>query len=313
MTSFVIRLATAEDFDDLVGLMRACVGEREFLSKEWYEWFNLGCPAGFNRNYIALDKATGKLAACYGLLPIRIKINDEVLDGSLATNAMTHPEYQGKGLFVQMGKHCLAREHVFRSRITLGVPNQKAYRGHMKVGWRVLSDLAFVAKSSFRTEQCKSKQVPAFDARVGRVIHEIAGQANFIVMKDHRFLNWRYRQRPDKNYMLFIFENKGDVEGYMVVEYFDDNGYKKTHILDILACREEAFNDLILAAERCAIGRDELNCWQTRNSIYERLFANNGFSDTGDRNVLIFHSNYGQEKQPEPSSWWFPLGDNDVY
>ncbi len=313
MQDFLIRLATKEDIDGVLLLMRSCFGERDSLTTAWYEWFNFTCPTGPNRNYVAIDRATGRLAGGYGLLPIRIKVNGQVIGGSWCTNVMTHPEYQGRGLFTQMGRHCLSGEESFGSRLSLTVPNQNAYPGHMRVGWKVVSDLTFIAKFSFRNSPCRSKEVSAFDARVDELIGHVAKHTNFMVSKDHCFLNWRYGQRPDKKYRLFIFEDANSVAGYMILKYFDDNGYKKTHILDIMACSEEAFDDLILTAERCALGRDELNCWQVLPSIYKKHFAANGFVPTGRKNLLIAHTNYGHDLEPEPSDWWFVLGDNDVY
>lgn len=313
MDDFLMRLATEEDTEDVLSLMQACFGDREFLNKAWYKWFYFGCPTGFTRNYIAIDEAARKVVGAYGWLPIRIKVNAQVVNGSLAINAMTHPDYQGKGLFTQMGRYCLSCEEAFRSRISLGVPNHQAYPGHVKVGWKVYSDLSFIAKYSFLGKPCKSKEVPVVDARVDQLIQHVAGRANFMVLKDHRFLNWRYQQRPDQKYRLFVLENKGNIDGYMILKYFSEDGYKKTHILDIMAYSEEAFNDLVLAAEQCSSGRHELNCWQVRHSIHEELFTNNGFVVTEKKNILIIHANYGQDIELKPENWWFALGDNDVY
>lgn len=309
----MIRLATREDTDEVLSLMRACFGERDFFHRAWYEWWNYSCPTGLNRNYIIIDKATGKFVGGEALLPIKIKINGEVVTGSLSNNSMTDPDYQGRGLFTHLLRYCVSNEEAFQSRLSLGVPNKNSYAAFVKTGWKVPSELTFIGKFSFRNKSYKSKEVPAFDARVDKVLHQVAEQANFMVFKDHRFLNWRYRQRPDKSYRLFVFENRGNIDGYMVLKYFDDNDYKKTHILDIMACSEEAFDDLILAAEQCALERDELNCWQIKHSICGRLFTNNGFTETGEKNPLILHTNYGQEIELEPSNWWFALGDNDVY
>lgn len=309
-----IRLATNEDAEEVLSLMRACFGEREFLNKKWYSWFNFDCPTGHNRNYVAIDNATGRFAGSYGLLPIKIKVNDQVMDGSLCTNVMTHPEYQGKGIFTLMGKNCCANEEKYQSRFSLGVPNKKAQPGHMKVGWYHLSDLTFIAKFSFRNEPFKSKEVQKFDEKIDGLISEVSGSVNFMVMKDHKFLNWRYLLRPDKKYRLFIFERNGDVDGYMVIKHFDDpSGYKKTHILDILVRTKEAFDDLILAAEHCSIGRNELNCWRIDHNVFEKYFADNGFVEKEDKDVLIAHTNYGERIEPKPINWWFALGDNDVY
>lgn len=313
MNDYSIRLATREDAKDVLSLMCACFGERDFLNEKWYYWFNFHCPTGHNRNYIAIDNTTGHFVGGYGLLPIRIKTNDQIVDGSLCTNVMTHPEHQGKGLFTQMGRYCIANEEKYGSKLVLGVPNQNAYRGHMKVGWRHISDLVFIAKFTFRNKPFISREIPIFDTRIDTFLHEVAKHANFMVVKDRKFLNWRYPQRPDKKYKLFIFERNGNIDGYMILKHFDANNYKKTHILDIMAQSKEAFDDLILAAEYHTIGRDELNCWQIKHSIYEKYFADNCFVETKNKDIFIIHTKHEDKMGLVPSSWWIALGDNDAY
>lgn len=305
MDNFLIRLATKEDADEVLSLMRACFGERDFFHNAWYEWWNYSCPTGYNRNYVAIDG--DKIVGAEALLPIRIKVNNQIIEGLLSNNSMVHPDYWGKGLFTQLVKYALSSEAV---ELALGVPNRNSYHAFLKTGWIVPSDLVFIAKSSFRDKRYKAREVVTFDDRMGRLLCQIAEQSNFMVIKDYRFLNWRYH-RPDKTYRLFVFERGDDVDGYMALKYFDERGYKKTHILDIGAGNREAFDDLILAAESCARGRDVLNCWQIENSIYRDWFAYNGFVETEESNPLILFASSHQDIKP--INWWFCLGDNDVY
>lgn len=313
MDDFLVRLATKEDTEEVLSLMKACFGERVSLTREWYKWFNYDCPTGLNRNYIAIDVSAKRIVGGYGLLPIRVKVNNEVQNGSLCTNVMTHPDYQGRGLFIRLGRHGLSCEERFQNRVSLGIPNNNAIPGHMRVGWKRVSDLRFIAKHSFQDKSHLSKEVPSYDARVDRLIHQVAEQVNFMVFKDHRFLNWRYKQRPHQKYRLFIFENNGSVNGYMILKYFEEDGYKKTHILDIMANCEDVFMDLISTAEQHSHGSDELNCWLVDNSIYDSLFTDSGFIPSGNKSVLMAHTNYGQEIIPRRNNWLFALGDNDVY
>ena len=315
MDNFLIRVAHESDTNNVLALMRVCFGERDFFNLSWYNWFNFTCPTGDNRLYVMIDMTSGRFVSGYGLLPIKVRYNSEIYNASLCTNVMVHPDYQGKGLFVKMGLHCLANEKNYNSLLSLGVPNKNALPGHLKVGWQILSPLIFISKKDFRRAQTETKKVDKFDKRINNCIYLLTNKVNFMVLKDHNFLNWRYVDRPDKRYSIYVLEERQEIFGYVVLKYFNDNGYKKAHILDICATNYDSFSELILTAELFAseLQCDELNCWQIQNSIYKDWFFKNGFSETSQGNVLIIYSNMDERKDPDPENWWFCLGDNDVF
>ena len=313
MNDFKIRLLRRGQEEQGLAILKACFDNRDFISQKWYDWYNYKCPNGENRNYLAENLTTGEIAGGYGLLPIKIKVNEIFINGSIATNGMVVPRFQRRGLFSLLGRYCLAEEKKYNTKLTIGVPNQAAIKGHLNVGWDYMANLKFVSKYSFKKKEFVSKEIGKFDSRVDKLIDDISKKTNFMVMKDYTFLNWRYVQRPDKEYKIYFYEQDGNVDGYMVLKYFNDNGYKKTHILDIMVRSWNAFADLIKAAEYNSIGRDELNCWQIENSIYKDFFSKASFKETDKYDMFIIHTNYGDKIGIKPLNWWITLGDNDVY
>ena len=75
----------------------------------------------------------------------------------------------------------------------------------------------------------------------------------------------------------------------------------------------QSFKQLIYCAEEHAIGRHELNCWQIDNSMYFDWFKKEEFYSTTEKNILTMIYLKEDMKKPNPSNWWFTLGDNDVY
>lgn len=308
------REAVPEMDDGKILLFYSYTFNRTF-SMEWFRWFNYSCPLGANRLYVAEDQTTSSIVGAYGLLPYKVKFNDEVTSGSLCTNVVTHPDYQGRSIFVNLGKFALAQEERYESKISLGVPNKNALRGHLKVGWEIVCDLDFIVNYNNKPEEFKATKIDRFSENFDLLLSTIINRMKFAVFKDHSFLNWRYFDRPDKEYHVYAYQNENTALGLIVLKYFEENGYRKAHILDIYAINEHVFNDLLNAAKSFTFIRncDELNCWQIRNSAYAPWFYKRGFELSANKHILIVKNNFGAKNGLVSRDWWFMLGDNDVY
>ena len=270
---------------------------------EWFKWFNYSCPFGENQIYVAEDQ--DKIIGAYGLLPYKIKFNDEVVDGYLCTNVCVLPAYQRQGIFINLGRFVIGD-----NKLALGVPNLQAIKGHLKVGWELLSNLDFIVSYNSDLGSFKSTRLGRFDKRFNSLLS--VDKMRFAIVKDYKFLNWRYFDRPDKEYQVYAYKDADTVLGFIVLKYFEKDDYRKTHILDIYAINQDIFDDLITTAKTFTHIRNcnEINCWQIDNSIYADWFHKRGFELSTNRNVLIIRDNLNKIKK---NNWLFMLGDNDVY
>lgn len=307
----IFRLATSDDDPRILDLFKSSFGRE--LAADWWRWFSYHCPTGLNRTSVIEDPDTVRLAGSYSLLPIRLRLNEREIKASLCTNVNTHPNYRGQGLFTRLGHYALGREREFDTPVSLGMPNQKAYPGHIRVGWDVMCKLPFLVKHNCQIRRHRCREVEAFDERFDDFFVRVAERFSFIVLKDHRFINWRVVSRPDRRYTRFVYEEGPDLEGYVVLKHFDDKGYRKSHILDIQAESDDILHELIAGAESFAHGRDELNMWTNLHNPYHQSFLEQGFYERESQDLLIIHFNYGEKEPIEEGAWWFCLADNDVY
>ncbi len=183
----------------------------------------------------------------------------------------------------------------------------------MKVGWEVPFALPFLVKKDCKVRPHSCTEVKAFDRRFDDFFGRIRRRFSFLVMKDHRFLNWRVVDRPDQSYTKIVCEDNGELRGYAVLKQFDENGYRKSHILDIQAESQDALLQLISAAESFSHGRDELNMWTNPHNPYQETFLEEGFVERESPDKLIFHTNYGDKESLKRGACWLCLADNDVY
>lgn len=284
------------------------------LTMEWFKWYDYSCPYGANRLCVAEDRDASRIAAVWGMLPLKIKLNDKVVNGSFAANATTHPDYEHRGIFANLNRFVQSQEKGHGVEVSIGIFGANDIWGMKHLGWEILGDLEFIAcYSTNRTEMPDVVKVNRFTREFDSLLSKFYDRARFSILKTHDFLNWRYFDRPDVEYHAYAYRSGHSLAGFVVLKYFKENGYRKAHILDIYFLSQDVFVALINAAKNFSAQGDcnELNCWQTRHSPYLQWFYRNGFEPTSCSQAL--KSNLGRIENLPNQDWWFMLGDYDVY
>ena len=307
---FVFRLADPVLEGPKIHAFRKEAFARHFEAKH-FEWFYLNYPCSHNRVYIAEEKSTNRIASAICMLPFRYRIGSAIEDVSLATGGATHPNFRGFGLFTRISSMLVEQESRLGIRCGMGFPNAEALPLHVKAGWHVPFELTFLEKRDLGRGIGSAESIETFDEQYDELYNEAAKAFDFLNLKDHRILNWRYRQRPDVEYHCFK-AGRLRLEGFIVLKKFQSQGIRKTHIVDFLALNGEAAETLISAAENFSEGSDLLNLLMPPASPYEEIFVKRGFKPTEERAPLIF-KRLGITEPPRFSSPWIVLGDNDVY
>lgn len=180
-----------------------------------------------------------------------------------------------------------------------------------KSRWDVPFELTFLEKRNFSRGNLPAESIEKFDERYNELYQEAAKLFDFVNLKDHQILNWRYIHRPDVKYHCFE-ANRPRLEGFIVLKKFQGQGIQKTHIVDFLALDEQTADTLISAAETFSEGSDLLNLWMVLSSPYAKMFLERGFKPTEERASVIFRR-VGIAESQRFSTPWIVLGDNDVY
>lgn len=88
----------------------------------------------------------GEIIGHMGLFFVPIKIGDNVFLGSQAVDLAVHPSFRGRGIFLKIGKKLMQEAAEKGIVISYGVPNEPAYRGHLKYGWFFVSQIPVLIK-----------------------------------------------------------------------------------------------------------------------------------------------------------------------
>ncbi len=301
-----------------------CFGERNNLNQETFKWFNIENPSYDNILFAFIDVEKAKMVSAYGFLPGNATINGQIRNYVLANNVMTHPEYAGQGIFKLIGKEALGFLQKIGYSFVFGVPNEKAIRGHLRVGWEIINELYFYEYNINHTNNPSFKESNKenifFENRNtlysdGLFMDMFIDKYNFYFNRTAKWLKWRLN-KPLSEYLVHTLPGEKPFS-FIIIKKFTDHktGIKKIHIVDFGYDNIESFKNLISHSQIYAenIGFDLVNIWQYPfNNTEVQALGKLGFIKTTSSNPIIIHK-LGNEIDLPLDKWHITLFDNDVF
>lgn len=394
----VIRRFQEGDEEKINELLAMVFGVRP--ATEYWRWKYKENPAGSYPN-THLAEERGHVAAWWGIIPVMLKVNDEVIRGAQAVDAATHPDYRRRGLFETLCRMTFAGAVAEGIHLTYSFPGRMSYRAHMKMGWhdlgivprcyrvlkvksalerkaashlltnaeprklhgtsslvwKTLRKQALSAEEAFRLRSIRHgwlliavlfsnprflfrpdhvkqipglviKEVDSFDERITSFWKDIAGRFPIAVDRNSEYLNWKYTGNPASQYVIFIAESGGRIEGYMVLKSEREEGI----IMDILSRDNHVFDCLLDRALRRFIKEDKavVQCWMPHSFPYYKILRRFGFGSyswlakwasrlrfmKGLINPFILYINSPDAEKrlrglKQLDSWFLAAGDSD--
>ena len=134
----VIRRATADDDEAILGLGRAALGwdddERHGL---FFHWKHRENPFGESPMWVAT--AGDRVVAFRTVLRWEWRRpNDTVVPAVRAVDTATHPEFQGQGLFRALTMNAIDELVAEGVGFVFNTPNDNSRPGYLKMGWQVI-------------------------------------------------------------------------------------------------------------------------------------------------------------------------------
>ncbi|MFO8155034.1 MAG: GNAT family N-acetyltransferase [Thiohalospira sp.] len=288
-------------------------------SASWTEafvlWKYFQNPAG--PIYGCCAEAESQLAGFYGNSPVRIKLDDHVVTGAQALDAMVLPEARRRGVFVRMARRTYRSIDADGLRPLYGIPNPISRAGLVKrLGWtypgeipvwvKIVSPGAVGARSGLegpkawlyrtilhtvhltrppqspREEGIRVRELSAFDHRFDQLWDNVSPGFDVAVVRDGPYLTWRYVQNPLQRSLILAAERGEELLGYVVLSFRDADEKGVLAIADLLLRPSEmsAGVALLHEATRRALHANcgQLQCWMLpQHSFYTRLLGQSGF------------------------------------
>lgn len=261
----IVRLDMDRDFAAFEELSVISFGEATNSKKEMYEWLFDKNPYNKSGNMMYLLKEGDKVIGCDGLLPNELYVDGKVLLAAHSVKSMTHPDYKRQGIFRKMTENSCERGREDGVDVIIGLANDQSYPAYQKFGWPTLFEKEVYVKPILINNILKRRIKIGFLANLGNAIFasfmknrlngEMDKEIKFeildkvpeevqdcwdkykskykvLLVRDYKYLNYRYNERPDVDYATLLARLKGEIIGFAILHNAVANGSKMTSAVE---------------------------------------------------------------------------------
>ena len=212
--------------------------------------------AGDGRLLATAAFAGEQMAAFYGIVPVRMRVDGKDMVAAQSLDSMTHPDFQRRGLFAKLGQLAY-RETCHDIPLVFGFPNENALPPRvMRLGWMLLRpvprfglilrepplparlhqpgvgaavDAAMLglqwrtrvaewgAFGLSRLRHLRTEQEPGIPDDVDELWQEVRDDYRVSVLRDRAYLTWRYDRHPSVKYTVFSVREGRKLRGLLVL------------------------------------------------------------------------------------------------
>lgn len=358
--SLTIRNAVPEDCQNILSLFRNVFNID--CSEAHWKWEFLDNPA--NKLLAVVAEDNGQIVGQYAFLPNWMVVKGSKILGALGVDNMVHSDYRKSGLFVELAKTCIEKAASENVKLFYGLPNNQAFSGVVgKIGYQHIGTSPILAKilnpypilmrktksaivasalnrpvlfllnalpllKAKRNKQyATGSQVVIlnkFDSRFDLLWERVCKGNLISLWKDSIYLNWRYVQRPETNYIIFAVIKGGIINCFVVLKIEEPKPprrpYRTGYIVDFFCLPEQILDGELLIIESLQYLRDQ-NVDMVVSQSFEhclsyKLFRNFGFLkySEGDKLVVLNNSSHTDESDVlNLHNWQLMPGDSDTY
>lgn len=121
------------------------------------------------------------------------------------------------------------------------------------------------------------KSVEIFDSSFDRFFEARQSSITFGLVKDSKYLTWRYLEHPDRDYQILVAFEQAEMVGYMVL--FNDHGKSSICECEYLPGKEQAVHALVEYAVIVArqAGSRVMDVWAADQNPLCKALQNAGF------------------------------------
>ncbi len=339
-----LRLRGYEPGDEhrIVRLFREIYGHRRTV--EHWRW-------KFSENFLGVAPirigvdGDGRPRAHYALCPVPVKLGDRVVTGAQSLDTMVAAGFQRKGLMTELARQCYGEARSLGVDIIYGYPNDRSY--HPLVRKLGFADLGPVPRYQLTTSVLGAlRHVPALSRLAGSVriarrldplfVRRLPGEPpehveavrsfragheelfrrsvgeRFAVSRSAAYLNWRYRDFPDRPYLSLETGGSGSgCSGSLVIGVRGAEGF----VAELAYDSFDAARDLITAAalELRSLGVGTITGFFLPGHREREELKDLGFVERSSD--LVFCLKYLGDDPPEglfsATSWYVSFGDTD--
>lgn len=325
-------------------------------SKDHWNWEFMKNPNGPGEILLAVDH--NKIVGHYAVIPEKIKIKDKQVMGTLSLDTMVHPDYQGQRIFTILASSLYEDIGKKDMPITYGFPNKNSIHGITStLDWVEISTLPVlqltIGSEKVITKALKSKilgkmgslfvgkkrlserpetsgkdweieKIDIFDEEFDDIFNHGAANIKVITVRDNKYLNWRFIEKPENDYECFCIFKNDKKYGYIVLKSEEKFDLNSGFVVDYFSKRSDPELDTLLISW----GMDYLNyhgvdiviAMMFSHIPYYKIFRKLGYFRIPRKMFpkdIYFSARKNNEDVDfnmvsDKNSWYLTWGDTDV-
>lgn len=288
-----------------------------------------------------------------------MKVKDEVYFTSLSLDTMTHKDYRGQGIFPTLAKGLYNDLGETGIPITYGFPNTYSINGFIKKrDWFEIADvpiyimpLNFInlinryLKIKFLSNfignilnfffnlflkrykipnKINIEKIKEFDKTFDNLWELVKDEIIIGVIRDSKYLNWRYFQKPEEEYIVFAIKSNELLKGYVVLKIEERFNLKIGLIIDIITDPSNmAYQDYLINYAIFYFKKKKVDIisvimfphWRYYESLKRYKFIKiikKFFPEEIHFGARKNSDNFDFQLVKDPKSWYLTWGDTDV-
>ncbi|MFA5374643.1 MAG: GNAT family N-acetyltransferase [Dehalococcoidia bacterium] len=342
------------DEAEIIKLREIVFGDK--VSIEHWKWQFLDNPSGPAIIWLAI--ADGNVVGQYALALQRLKIGDEIVLGSYGLDEMTHHDYRGRGIITTLAEQVFKDAAQEGVDVTYGIPNEQIHWLYLnRLNWFDVSEIQMLCKifnfgkvlekkanlpkwigdiiqpviniayrildsmiGPFNIPELEVKEVNSFDDDINDFFIRASKDKSIIAVRDKKYLNWRFTNKPGANYRILYAKKRGEILGYItfgITKKRDALNFGS--IADILTLPGDSATARILihaAIEKLREEGMDIVIFRTLKSIpYYGIAIKLGFVPIWYKktqlSARINNGNIPLDLLQNPLNWYFSISDTD--
>ncbi len=265
-----IRPYRESDEAQLVSLFASVFGRHRSVG--WWRWKLKGLPAPVENVWVAVSETDGQVVGQYAGIPVRLQSRGVVRDVMVSVDTMTAPDFRRRGVLSALGTAAYASWAQAGVAAVLGLPNEQWGSRTVALGWVRLFPLAWMRVLLRWERVARSGRVPAAirpgavllaslasrprrevwrrhlartaegievreikfaGAEVDDIWSSVSPQYANLLVRDSKWVNWRYLQAHDGAYKTLIAYAGGEPAGYLAYRWAEEGERLTGYLADL--------------------------------------------------------------------------------
>jgi GNAT superfamily N-acetyltransferase len=335
----------------LVTLAKSYYDSGEIISDDYLSWQYNRNPSGFP--FYALANYGEQIVGQYIVIPIRYRYQESMYSGTLSLNTLTHPDFQGKGLFTKLANSTYELCSSKTVDFTIGFPNPLSHGGFIKkldfqeIGrcnllvkpirpFNLFKD--FLKRKKFKhggdipfnwkTINKDGVQLTNFGLTQHEeytIFWESLSKSKIMIDKDFEFLKWRYFDIPGRKYHVIQAKRENKITAICVLRIEKVLMTNTAIIMDFFVLDAHISDgNVLLKSILKELKHQQVNLVSLIESFDKpilKILKQNNFRKVPKRFLpqpipVIFRAHRELkeiEKINEFSNWSFSFGDYDIF